>query len=286
MLQPLPRRFPYAANDHRVDYAAEDVAAVFGRSAAVYDTVIPFFARIGARLVELAEVGEGESVLDVGAGRGATLLPAAEQVGPNGRVLGIDLSEEMVAALELEAERRGLTNAVARRMNAEALELEAESFDVALSNFVLHLLPHPDDAAAELRRVLRPGGRVAASVPTGAGPHWEFLGRLFRRFRARAPRCVPMPFRPAFDLDSVLGSASLTVLFTREEQIEFVFADEQEWWEWAWSHGMRALFEALPDSDLEELRQEAFTELAALRTADGVPLVQAARFVVAQKAAQ
>ena len=57
------------------DYGAEDVAAVFGRAADVYDSVIPFFERFGARLVEVADLQPGESVLDVGAGRGATLLP-------------------------------------------------------------------------------------------------------------------------------------------------------------------------------------------------------------------
>jgi O-methyltransferase/aklanonic acid methyltransferase len=81
------------------DYGAEDVAAVFGRAADVYDSVIPFFERFGARLVEVADLRPGESVLDVGAGRGATLLPAARAVGPEGRALGVDLSEEMVTLL-------------------------------------------------------------------------------------------------------------------------------------------------------------------------------------------
>lgn len=266
-----------------MEYDADQIAAVFGRAAADYDSVIPFFAPIGARLAELAELREGERVLDVGAGRGAALLPAAEGVGPGGQALGVDLSEEMVAALRREIHQRGLTNASARRMNAEALELEADSFDVALSNFVLHLLPNPAAAAAELRRVVRPGGRVAASVTTGGGSQWEFLGSLMRRFAPRATRPIPMPFRPSFDLEAVLVSGGLAVSLSVEEQIHFVFADEHEWWEWAWSHGMRALFEALAAPDLEELRQEALAEVGRLRTADGVPLAQSARFVVARQ---
>jgi ubiquinone/menaquinone biosynthesis C-methylase UbiE len=151
-------------------------------------------------------------VLDVGSGRGATLLPAAGRVGPTGRVLGVDLSEEMVGLLGLEIEHRGVTNAEARRMDAEALDVADNSFDVALSSFVLHLLPHPDAAAGELRRVLRPGGRVAASAPTGAGRQWDFLMRLFRRFAPRATRSVPLPIRANFDLASILSSAGFEVL--------------------------------------------------------------------------
>jgi hypothetical protein len=147
----------------------------------VYDTVIPFFATIGARLVELAELRPGESVVDVGAGRGATLVPAAERVGPAGRVL------ELRAAPPARSPRR------------------------------------------ELRRVVLPGGRVMASVPTGTGPQWGFLGRLFRRFGPRATGPIPMPFRPDFDLGSVLVSAGLALRLSVEESMHFVFADEYEW---------------------------------------------------------
>ena len=266
-----------------MNYDAEDVAAVFGRAAPVYDSVIPFFARFGGRLVELADLRPGEAVLDLGSGRGATLVPAAQRVGPSGRVVGVDLSGEMVALLSAEVERRGLGNARVRRMDAEALEVEAGSFDVALSSFVLHILPQPEAAAAGLRGALRPGGRVAASAPTGGGPQWDFLMRLFREFMPRAVHPIPMPVRTDFDLAALLVSSGLDVVHSVEEELAFVFADEQAWWEWAWSAGMRAFFEALSPSDLEELREEAFTNVARLRTPDGIELHQRARFVVARK---
>lgn len=266
-----------------MEHDAREVAAVFGRAAARYDTVIPFFARLGARLVEWADLAPGESVLDVGCGRGATLFPAAERVGPSGRVLGVDLSNEMVELLKIDIEQRGLVNAQARQMNAEALEVADESFDVALSSFVLHLLPNPEAAAGELRRALRPSGRAVASAPMTTGPQWKFLRHLFATFGPRATRAIPVPFRPGFDVVSLLESAGFQVLRSVEEHVDFHFADEERWWDWAWSHGMRAVLELLPPSDLAELREETFHELAALRTADGIPLRQAARFVVAQK---
>jgi O-methyltransferase/aklanonic acid methyltransferase len=266
-----------------VDYDAEEGAAVFGRAAETYDTVIPLFAEFGAQLVELADLQPGESVLDVGAGRGATLVPAAQRVGPSGRVLGVDLSEEMVALLSGDVEQLGLANATVRRMNAEALDVTAESFDVALSSFVLHLLPRPASAAANLWRALRPGGRVGASAPTGVGAHWDFLMPLLRRFAPRAVRAIPIPFRPDFDLALVLQSAGFRIQRSIDAEVAFVFADEWAWWDWVWSAGMRALLECLPAEDLEELRREAFSELAALRTPEGLLLHERARLLIADK---
>ncbi len=266
-----------------MDYDAEEGAAVFGRAAETYDTVIPFFAEFGARLVELANPQPGESVLDVGAGRGATLVPTAHRVGPSGRVLGVDLSEEMVARLSRDVEQLGLRNATVRRMNAEALDVPAESFDVALSSFVLHLPPRPDRAAASLWRALRPAGRLGAAAPTVVGAHWDFLMPLLRRFAPRAVRPVPIPFRSDFDVELVLHCAGFRIKRSVEEELAFVFADEWAWWDWVWSAGVRALLECLPPEDLEELRREAFSELVALRTPEGLPLRQRARLVIAEK---
>ncbi len=126
---------------------------------------------------------------------------------------------------------------------------------------------------------------MAASAPAVTGPHWDFLMPMLQRFAARAVRPVPIPFRSDFDLQAALRSAGLVVQRTVEEELSFRFADEQAWWDWAWSAGLRALFECLSPSDLEELRRECFSEVAALRTPDGVPLHQRATFVLARKGA-
>ena len=73
------------------------LAGLFGRAAATYDTVIPLFARFGHRLVALADLQPGERVLDVAAGRGALLFPAAEAGGPTGSVVAVDLARRWFA---------------------------------------------------------------------------------------------------------------------------------------------------------------------------------------------
>jgi SAM-dependent methyltransferase len=264
-------------------YDTHAIVGVFDRAAPQYDSVIPFFASFGRRLVEHARLRPGESVLDVGCGRGASLFPAAERVGPSGRVLGVDLSEAMVTLLSGEIEQRDMTNVSVRRMDAEALDVEPGSFDVGISNFVLHLVAHPEKAAASLFRALRPGGRCAVSVPAGGSSSWDFLFPLLRTYGPRATRPMAIPFRSDFDLVATLASAGFETAPPEVEQMEFHFADENAWWSWAWSHGMRGLFELLPADDLEDLRRELFAELAARKTSDGIPMGQKGQYVTATK---
>ena len=126
---------PEAADDKK-----QRVAGVFGRSAETYDRVGPsMFVPVGRRLVALAQLPAGATVLDVATGRGAVLFAAAEQVGPQGRVIGIDLAEAMVQETATDIRRQGLANAAVRPMDAEQDE------------FRLEPLGEPDDGEDELR---------------------------------------------------------------------------------------------------------------------------------------
>src|SRR5437870_2451577 len=113
-----------ALKDRRLEARMKDqIAAHFGKIAPTYDRVGPrWFAHFGRRLVELAQVPTGGTVLDVATGRGAVLLAAAERVGAGGRVVGIDLSEGMLRETAAEIERLGLRNSHVRQMDAEALQ--------------------------------------------------------------------------------------------------------------------------------------------------------------------
>ncbi len=118
-------------------------------------------------LLDLAGVGPGSRVLDVAAGAGAQTLPAARRAGPSGSVLATDISAAMLEVVAETARKAGLTNVETCVMDAQQLDAAAESFDAVICKSALMLFPDQPKALAEMCRVTRPGGRVAAVVFAG-----------------------------------------------------------------------------------------------------------------------
>jgi SAM-dependent methyltransferase len=115
-------------------------------------------------LLARAAPAPGERVLDIACGTGIVSLAAARAVGPQGRVLGVDLSQRMVDAARERAARAGLGHAGFERMDAEHLELPGAGFDVVSCALGLMYLPEPERAVREMLRMLRPGGRLVLAV--------------------------------------------------------------------------------------------------------------------------
>lgn len=137
------------------DLAADDYEPLWQRQ----------LAPAQAAMLELARPRPGEQVLDVACGTGLITLAAARAVGPDGRVLGVDISDRMVERAARRANTLGLgARARFERMDGEALALPDASFDLALCGLGLMYLPDWDRGLREMRRVLRPGGRLAAAV--------------------------------------------------------------------------------------------------------------------------
>jgi ubiquinone/menaquinone biosynthesis C-methylase UbiE len=111
----------------------------------------------------LAELREGQVVLDLGCGAGLDAFVAARKVGPNGKVIGVDMTPEMVAKATRFAREGGCRNVEFRLGRLELLPLADESVDVIVSNCVINHCPDKAAAFAEARRVLRPDGRMFVS---------------------------------------------------------------------------------------------------------------------------
>ncbi|HEX5440806.1 MAG TPA: methyltransferase domain-containing protein [Ktedonobacterales bacterium] len=139
----------------------DETARAFSDAAAI---AAPAGEIISKRLIALAHVASGQRVLDVATGAGDPALAAAQVVGPTGEVVGIDHAPQMLEAARMRAAAAGLTNVTFVEGAAQALDLPRESFDAVLSRWGLMFFVPLVPALEGFRRVLRPGGYLAAAV--------------------------------------------------------------------------------------------------------------------------
>jgi arsenite methyltransferase len=113
--------------------------------------------------VAVAELREGETVLDLGSGGGIDVLLSARRVGATGRAIGVDMTDEMLALARRNAAEAGADNVEFRKGTIEALPLDDATVDVVISNCVINLASDKAAVFREIARVLRPGGRMGVS---------------------------------------------------------------------------------------------------------------------------
>jgi ubiquinone/menaquinone biosynthesis C-methylase UbiE len=261
------------------------VAGIFGRAAPTFDQVGPrFFSHFGRRLVTLAQIPSGANILDVATGRGAVLFSAAEVVGPQGHVTGIDLSEMMIHENREAIKRLGLQNVEAREMDAEYLEFADASFDFVLCSFAIFFFPQLDRALSEMRRVLKPNGRIAVTTWAGTGDEqWKWFKKLMETYlpsesepeQISDSQSTSKPiFNTAEGLEAILNSAGFVNIKAVSESTDFVYADEEEWWSTLWSHGVRADLEAIEEKTgqdgLKRFQKDAFERVQTIKQPDGI----------------
>ena len=143
----------------------EDISMLVGDA---YDHIDGYVAEADLKLgcgvpTEYAEIEPGQTVLDLGSGAGLDVFAARSIVGEIGRVIGVDMTPEMIARARENADKLGFTNVEFLQGDIEQLPLESDTVDVIISNCVLNLVPDKAKAFAEMYRVLKPGGHFCVS---------------------------------------------------------------------------------------------------------------------------
>lgn len=267
------------------------IAALFGRVSATYDQIGPqFFSYFGRKLAEFAGIEAGMHILDIASGRGAVAFAAAEQVGSAGSVSATDISQGMIASLEAEIGKHGVGNLTVRLMDAENLDFPDAAFNAVTCGFGIFFFPDSMRAAAEFRRVLKPGGVVAISTWQWDDERWAWLDELNRKY-SPAPETMAQPSSnltpPGFDkadgLHTFFMDAGFTDIVVEADTAEFFYRDAEEWWAVQWSLGARMFLEQLSPEALDAMQQEAFRRLAEMTTPEGIPHRMGALYTRAHK---
>jgi arsenite methyltransferase len=193
----------------RLGYPAELLSAV-------PEAALASFAGVGYHL-DLAALEPGDRVLDLGSGSGTDVFCAASAVGDTGRVVGVDFTDAQVAKATTLAEREGIGNVDFVIASIDDLPLDADSFDVVISNGVVNLSPIKDRVFAEAARVLRPGGRLAIADIVSATPLKESTRRNTDLWAA----CIAGAIPTAAYLDALVASG-FAITTTRRNEYRFV----------------------------------------------------------------
>ncbi|GAB4529239.1 MAG: hypothetical protein OHK0046_48980 [Anaerolineae bacterium] len=272
----------------------QDVIGMFHRAASLYDQVgTKRFTYFAQRLVDVLSIPQGACVLDVACGRGALLLAMAEKVGETGRVIGVDLAPGMVMETKIDIGQRGLRQADVMLMDGDYPAFRAESFDFIVCGFALHFLDYPV-LLPKLLHLLKPGGSFAAILPdmpsqaADLAP-WNWLFSLTKAvfppdFTPPPAWIAPRRLNKPDLAHAAFTAAGFTDVQTQNHEVTLYFRDEDDWWDWEWSQGSRFWLEGMTPEGLERFQRESYQHLAAMKTPQGIPMVDSALFVTGSKA--
>jgi ubiquinone/menaquinone biosynthesis C-methylase UbiE len=242
--------------------------------------------RTGAeRLVELAALRNGHFVLDAGSGTGHATVAAARAVGPQGRVVAVDVSAEMCERARQKVMALGLATVEVRQGDGAALALPAGSFDAVICASALYTFPDIQAALSEWGRVLKPGGRVAFSA-LGAGSH-RLYGEMLQRYGILLPAGLPTQrIDSTAKCEAFLRGAGFDEIESHAEQLGYYLADAEECWEIVWYTGARIPLTYLPPPVLERFKADYLAALAASATERGIWIDWPCLFALARKPGQ
>jgi ubiquinone/menaquinone biosynthesis C-methylase UbiE len=242
------------------------------------------------RLLELASLEPGDRVLELACGPGSVGIVAADRVGAEGHVVLSDVAPAMVAVAAKRAAARGLENVSTNELDLESIDEPDDSYDVVLCREGLMLVPDPAGAAAEIRRVLRPGGRLALAV-WGPRERNPWLGVIFDSVTEQLGAPVPPPGLPgpfsledAGTVESILSGAGFAEVSVGEFDVPYRGKSAEEWWTRtvALAGPLANMLAALPEPAAAELRERAISRISAYQNGaglniPGVSLVASAR---------
>jgi ubiquinone/menaquinone biosynthesis C-methylase UbiE len=242
------------------------VVDYFDGVAGDYDQVLPFFASFARQVAAALCLPPGAQVLDLAAGRGALSRELARRAG------------RMIALLA-----RDLPAVESHVMDAAVLAFPDATFDLVVAGFVVHIMADPVTAVAEVKRVLRPGGQFAFTIPgraDGSPDPWtdpfDDLLAQYRKYRVAGSGFQPNDA----DEEELLANAGFTAVTRQTLEVAIPVADGETYWRFTRSHGTGAIIDGLPDDKRAELHDRL---VAGVDAAGGTILRRSATLALARR---
>ena len=244
---------------------------VFKAVAPTYDA-LPFLQDTARRLIELANISAGARVLDVATGTGIVAMISAGIVGSTGKVVGIDLSSDMLAVARQKAAAAGLTDLEFREGDAEKLDFPDGSFDAVLCASSLFFIPDMPGALKEARRVLAQNGCVEFNSfqSTFLQPFRDLWSARLQKHDLKIGSLPIHRIPDTATCEQLLRHAGFTQIDVRVEQLGYYLPTVQERWNdiVAGLEGMPIL--KLPAEQHEQIKAEHIAELNAFASPQGL----------------
>jgi aconitate hydratase len=245
------------------------------------------------RLVDLLAPPQGAMCLDVATASGTLALALADRVGPEGKVIAVDLAEGMLGFAERKARARKQKNIEFKRMDAQNLDFPDNTFDVVACGLAIFYFPDTTAALAGMMRVLKPGGIIgltSADANTAFSPLSEtYMKRLHKTAEATN---VEIPVysetselsRTREGLERLLNEAGFTDVQVVEEAMPIRFKDPGDWWTYGrGSTWGELVLDALPKDARAAFQKEHLSEIKSLFTSDGVKAETPVLYAIARK---
>lgn len=252
------------------------ISSLFDEVAAGYDCpALRFFPFSADRVLTRLRPRPGSKVLDVATGTGALAVALGQAVGPQGRVMGIDLSTAMLSRAEHNMQKMALDNIDLFEMDAEAPEFRSDYFDAVTCGFGLFFLPDMLAALRQWRRVTKPGGTVLFTSFTD-----QAFMPLAEHFFA-ALEDLGLDFGGDQQLSSqrlmaaeacreVMAAAGFEAIEQHTDQLGYHLRSPEDWWEVVWNSGFRRVVMRLPAEQRNAFQRTHLAALKALVTDQGL----------------
>ncbi len=265
------------------------VTQLYNRVAQSYGQIGPGMLDVsGKRLVALAPVFSGAKVLDIACGRGASLFPASEAVAGNGFVVGTDIAFQMVRETWKACQEKGFKNVRMMQMDGDHLSFPANSFDFILCGFAIFFFPRPKHALREWLRVLKPSGKLGICVASRGDKRWEWyedlLFQYHKQYQFPLSANVPGLKRPDEIKDHLeeIGFKETEIVY---EEYAFKYLDENQWWQFKWTHGARYPLEHMRRDVLEIFKTDVFKQLDRTKEETGLKERMQLAYIIGRKEA-